>query len=603
MPCNATDPTQQWTVNAAASTVSPASSPSQCVTFDAAGGTYNAPLILSPCGTPTPPATQLWAYAAGPTYAFSNPAGQCGGLKGACIQWSGQESATCTSNPPALGAGCLVGTWPTAEPTSWNNELTLNAGGQIEALWKSATGPSPSGLCVAAVAPPKPIPPTPTILAWQDLEVGCLYDFDLCVMTAGTRQGCACSSSPPDPAAVWDGSALDTDSWIDAGIAAGCNLHILVAKHMCGHVLWPSRVGEDIGYNFSTAYLPAPKNVDIVGAFMASAQAKGQQRTGLYYSLTNNARVNMCAGNILPNPGANQIAVNMSQYVDIVQAHLTEIWGGKYGALEEVWFDGSYTPALSGVVSALLAKYLPDAVGFNAGGLMPNPTRWIGSETGYAPYPTWSTTNTEGEYGPGEPGAPVWAPAETDFTVLDGDTWFFDPNTAVRSPATLRAMYESSVGRNSNALIGLGIPPNGTVAGSPQAAAMAGLGAYVAGCYGSPVVTVSGGPGQTFLTVMPSAPVSIDRAYVMEDQTAGQLVRSFEVTFFLQNGSRVVVDSGTSVGHKKITALNATVDGVTLATLNITSSSAPPTIRTFSLFSGCLDLGARIDAAWAAGGV
>lgn len=79
---------------------------------------------------------------------------------------------------------------------------------------------------------------------------------------------------------------------------------------------------------------------------------------------------------------------------------------------------------------------------------MPSPSRWIGSvscrylagstlcfkrlhnpcacihwaqESGYAPYPTWSTCDYSGS-GAGDPDSPDWYPAETDFTVLDGDT-------------------------------------------------------------------------------------------------------------------------------------------------------------------------------------
>lgn len=76
---------------------------------------------------------------------------------------------------------------------------------------------------------------------------------------------------------------------------SGCKIHILVAKHMCGWLLWPSRVGEALGYNYSTAYAAQP--VDVVAAFVASAAALGQE-VGMYYSLTNNARTNTCAGQV-----------------------------------------------------------------------------------------------------------------------------------------------------------------------------------------------------------------------------------------------------------------------------------------------------------------
>jgi hypothetical protein len=100
---------------------------------------------------------------------------------------------------------------------------------------------------------------------------------------------------------------------------------------MCGFLSWART--SVLGYNFSTAYSPTP--VDAVAAFVAAARAR-RAPVGMYYSLTNNARTNTCAGQILPNPGANQIAVTPAQYDALVVAHLTELWGD-YGQLDEIW--------------------------------------------------------------------------------------------------------------------------------------------------------------------------------------------------------------------------------------------------------------------------
>ena len=120
--------------------------------------------------------------------------------------------------------------------------------------------------------------------------------------------------------------------------------------------------------------------------------------------------------------------------------------------------------------------------------------------------------------------------------------------------------------------------------GTAQAVALAGLGSYISGCYGAPIVSTSG-PGMLF-TLMPSAPVAVDRAFVSEDQTAGQLVRGWTLTVLLSNGSSIVVDEGTSIGNKKISVLPSELV-VQMATLNITSATSLPTISAFSLFGGC----------------
>jgi alpha-L-fucosidase len=582
--CNISDPAQQ-NFTFASNTVR---KDGACVSFDLPGGTYNAPLTLQPCDGS---AQQDWVFdaAAG---SLRNQAPVCGGLAGACIEWSGQEFGACVSTPPALGPGCIVGAWPSppGAQTSWNDRFVPTAAGTIEAAALSAragagAAAASAGLCVAALpVPPPPPPPLPTadILAWSRKEVMCLYDFDMCTYS-GPGQGCNCGAAPP-PASAWAPSALDTDSWIAAGPSAGCQIHILVAKHMCGFLTWNSTSSQQLGYNYSTFYSATP--IDAVAAFVQSARNAGAA-IGLYYSLTNNARTNTCGGNVLPNPAPGQIAVTEAQYTAIVLQHLEELWGN-YGELAEVWFDGGSTPALSAAIPPLIARLQPHAVGFNAAGLLPSPSRWIGSESGFAPYPTWSTADY-GTDGAGSPTSSKWNPPETDFTVLQGDTWFFNSEVPVRPPAQLRAMYEGSVGHNSQALIGIGIPPNGTLVGTQQAAALAGLGAYVAACYGAPLLETSGTGDVYYL--MPSGPLpDVDRIVIAEDQTLGQRVRGYTIDAQFANGTTARVDAGTSVGNKKITAFAQALAGVTALTLNFTAAIATPQLRQFAVYAGCNSL-------------
>ena len=183
-----------------------------CVAFDVAQG-YNAPLSLRPCDAS---AAQAWVYDAA-AQSLRNPSATCGGPSGACIEWSGQEYGACTSTPPALGPGCIIGSWPSpASPqTSWNDQYVLDSPsqGMIAAAATTASSSSGgSGLCVAVrTPPPPPPPPVPTadILAWSRREVMCLYDIDMCTYVGS--QGCQCSAAPP-PVSTWAPSALDTDS-------------------------------------------------------------------------------------------------------------------------------------------------------------------------------------------------------------------------------------------------------------------------------------------------------------------------------------------------------------------------------------------------------
>jgi len=581
--CNASDATQRFSVDAAARAVrSQALAGAPCVAF--AGATYDAPLALLPCNASD--AAQAWVYDAAAA-AFRNPADACGGLAGACIQWSGQEFGACSFDPPRLAPGCIWGTWPTSSPTTWNNAVALDSPqpGMLQSLYATGGGSTPSGLCASAAVPaPAPAPPLPTpeTLAWSRLEVGCLIDYDMCTF-AGT-QGCNCAAAPP-PADLWRPTALDTDSWVEAGVSAGCAYFIYVAKHMCGFLAWNSSVAP--GYAYSTLDSPAP--VDAMSAFVASAR-KFSVPFGAYYSVNDNARANVCAGSIGASPQPGQLNVTEAEYNAIVIAHLRELWS--FGPMLEIWFDGGTSPSLAPALTALFAELQPHAVAFQGQGLMPSPTRWIGTESGFAPYPTWSTCDAD-SYGAGSPDSAFFFPAETDFTVLDADTWFYDPSKPVRAAAQLRAMYEASVGHNTNALIGIGVPPNGTVRDSPQAAALAGLGAYVQACYGAPIVSAAD-VNATAVTLMPSEAVSVGRVVVQEDLALGQLVRGFTVIARLSDGSVVTLDSGPSVGNKKIGVVRPVQAGVVEVTLNFTSwarggvgASATPVVRFFGIYGDC----------------
>jgi alpha-L-fucosidase len=213
-------------------------------------------------------------------------------------------------------------------------------------------------------------------------------------------------------------------------------------------------------------------------------------------------------------------------------------------------------------------------VAFGAAGLCASPARWVGTESGYAPYPCWSTAADIGAQGAGDPDGGLWIPAETDFTLQNGDSWFFSRTAGVRSIQSLQAMYETSSGHNAALIIDFAPQPNGTIP-PQQVATAAALGAYVTACYGAPIVQTSG--NSTLLTLMPSAAVTMDRVVVREDQRLGQIVRAFTITATLGDGSAVqITPAGSSIGNKFIQVFAPLT--VAMLTLNITGLSPnPPT--------------------------
>src|SRR4051812_32152144 len=108
--------------------------------------------------------------------------------------------------------------------------------------------------------------PTPQQLAWHESEFAVFIHFNMA--TAAGTQGCGCDRQAPPSVDLWNPSALDTNSWIDAGIAMGATRFVYTAKHGCGFVPWRTAVP---GYAYSAAQ--APNRRDVVAEFIASCRA------------------------------------------------------------------------------------------------------------------------------------------------------------------------------------------------------------------------------------------------------------------------------------------------------------------------------------------
>ena len=166
-------------------------------------------------------------------------------------------------------------------------------------------------------------------------------------------------------------------------------------------------------------------------------------------------------------------------------------------------------------------------------------------------------------------------------------------------------MYETSSGHNAALIIDFAPLPSGIIPPA-QVATAAALGTYISSCYNAPIVQTSGN-GALVLTLMPSAPVAMDRIVVREDQRNGQQVRAFTITAQLGDGSSVVVTaSGSSIGNKFIQVLPQPLT-VAMLTLNVTAIASPapvaggPFISDFSAYS-CSALAEELSAGLEAAG-
>eukprot|EP00041_Stephanoeca_diplocostata_P027835 m.773850 g.773850 ORF g.773850 m.773850 type:complete len:551 (+) comp23254_c1_seq13:200-1852(+) len=309
--------------------------------------------------------------------------------------------------------------------------------------------PAPPTQCVATLPTP-----TPALTAWQEREIGALIHFNM------ATYGASCG-----PAATFNPTQLDTDQWATSFAALGVREAVLVAKHGCGFTTWPTKATVPGGgrYNYSVAYTPWKNGTgDVLSQFLKSCNAKNIG-TGFYYSLASNTF-------------AQRMGWSADELLAIEKQHLLELWGQTYGnhangGHAEIWFDGGFEGAMQPFVTANLASLQPSAAVFNgciqkgAGNnasncVSPNSVRWIGTESGTAPNPTWST----GFSGAGDPNGAVFQPAECDTTLQNGDQWFYNGKVGIRSLATMVGIYHQTVGRNGFLMLDFAPTPEGILA-------------------------------------------------------------------------------------------------------------------------------------------
>lgn len=158
--------------------------------------------------------------------------------------------------------------------------------------------------------------------------------------------------------------------------------------------------------------------------------------------------------------------------------------------------------------------------------------------------------------------SPYFSPAVCDTTLQTDDRWFYGVDQPLRSIEELVDVYHLSVGRNCLLELDLSPDRSGLIL-ARYAARYKQLGDFIKSCYDSPVNalhTQNATDGGTY-TLKFDYPTSVDRIMLMEDQTNGQVIRSYQVWAKVvddgvSDGTLDVpwtqVSNGTSIGHKKI---------------------------------------------------
>ncbi|MDR3268346.1 MAG: alpha-L-fucosidase, partial [Tannerella sp.] len=312
---------------------------------------------------------------------------------------------------------------------------------------------------------PDIVKPTQEQTAWADAEIGVLIDLD--IITFAPDYSLSKLGTPPD-AAIFNPTALNTDQWLEAAQKLGATYAVLVAKHSSGFSLWPTKAHD---YSVKNSPWKDGKG-DIVEDFIASCR-KYNIKPGIYASTPTNGYLHVVNSRVKPGSPVTQ-----EEYNRIVEQQLIELWSN-YGELFEIWFDGGVLSKKEGGTDALLLvkKLQPDAIAFQGPYGHPNLVRWVGNEEGVAPYPCWatadSTTNADGTVVVnglnGEPFAPYWCPGESDFTLRwnrsfqGGWFWKEGQDSMMFTVDELMTKYITSVGRNTNMLLGVVIDDKGLV--------------------------------------------------------------------------------------------------------------------------------------------
>ncbi|HUT31990.1 MAG TPA: alpha-L-fucosidase [Planctomycetota bacterium] len=428
--------------------------------------------------------------------------------------------------------------------------------------------------------------PTPAQLAWQDCEIGLLYSFDLAI-AAGDTSANNTSRRTWDPN-LYQPAKLDTDQWIEAAKACGARYAVFTATHFNGFMQWQS---EAYPYGLKQTSWRGGKG-DVVADFVASCRKVGI-KPGIYFSVHRNVYQQVWGHYVDWGKGRGTPA--QEKFNRIAEKQMEEICS-RYGPLVQIWFDaGTKTPAEGGPdMLPVFEKHQPESVFYSS--TQRSDHRWVGNEEGHAGVPCYATMpgperGAVSHNSPtwkrflhsGDPNGSIWSPAMVDIPLrgYKGHNWFYKPGQdhLVYPPEVLVQKYYTSVGRNSNLIIGVVIKPDGTL---PEAdvKALAEFGKSLRGRFSTPVAEVKSAKGDVIELHFPK-PAQVDHVILQEQIANGELVRDHVVEGLIGEAWTPLAQ-GKVIGHKWIHRFKPQT--VSRLRLRVTASLATPKVRSFACY-------------------
>ena len=453
----------------------------------------------------------------------------------------------------------------------------------------AAASALPPRLTFAAEAAAKPglVLPTPAQVAWQDAEIGIIYCYELATAAGDTTENNAARKTW-DPN-LYQPDKLDTDEWLAAAKAAGAGYAIFTATHFNGFMQWQSDLYP---YGLKQTKWRDGKG-DVVADFVASCRKVGI-KPGIFFSVHRNVYQQVWGHYVDWGKGRGTPA--QEKFNRIAEKMMTELCS-RYGPLIQIWFDaGTKTPAEGGPdILPIFRRLQPESVFYHSSACGEH--RWIGNEAGYAGNPCWATMPDQGQtvlhggsaagqklLSIGDPDGTAWSPGMVDVPLRGANkihNWFWSPNQdhAVQPTETLVRMYDQSVGRNCNFVIGAVIKPDGSLP-EVDAKRLAEFGAAIRHRYGKPVAETKGEGDALELKL--SKPAQLDTVMIMEDIARGERVREYIIEGRAAGGEWAQLGTGQSIGHKRIQSFPR--QKLAAVRLRFTKSIAPPVIRRLAAF-------------------
>jgi alpha-L-fucosidase len=418
------------------------------------------------------------------------------------------------------------------------------------------------------------VKPSPQQVAWQDLEFGVIVHFS--TNTFLDREWGDGTASPT----VFNPTQFDPDQWMQAIQASGARYIVLVAKHHDGFCLWPT---EQTDYSVKASPWKDGKG-DVVGDVARSARRYGL-KFGVYLSPWDRH-----------DPRYNDPAAYDKYYLSELEELAT-----RYGDLVEFWLDGAGSAGHIYNFSKILETlrtYQPNTIVFADTALFEyGDARWVGTESGRVDYENWNVIDRHGYL--------RWRPIEAD-TPLRELHWFWHPHdeASLKSLEDLTGVYEHTVGRGAQLMLGLAPDSRGLLPDS-DVARLKEFGAAIqrlhtgnvalqhlpttpeaaAAFDGDPDTfwSAPAGSHHSVLEVDLGKPVSIERVTTMEWLNDGQHVEKYAIEVWTGKAWKSVA-SGQAIGHEKVDRFPPVT--ASRIRLDILSSSQEAHIREFQVYGG-----------------